>query len=117
MKTLMTPRPVLLWLGLFLNTLPFHLNLLGIMTVDQSSAWTDILWIPSVAMLLASCDFPLISLLLVVKAMDLSLGHNFYPFYIGFHVPLIDVLVLLVLAAITSIIGYIQRRALKRCIG
>lgn len=110
-----SPRPLFIWIGLLLNILPFNLCLLGILDVDNASWLTGIVWIPSIIIMIMSCDFNMLALLAIIKSMELSLGHNFYPFYIGLNTPLAQVVALLVIAAIFTATSYTQSSLLKRC--
>lgn len=115
MKTLISPRPALFWTGFLLNILPLNLCLLGVLTIDQASYWMDISWLPTCILMLASFDFPLIVLLLIIKAMMLGAGQKFYPFYMAVNMPPIQVVALLIFTMIIAEISYIQRHALKQC--
>jgi len=115
MKPLTSPRPAIFWTGFLLNILPLNLCLLGILTIDQASYWMDIGWIPTCLMMLISFDFPLIALLLIIKAMMLGAGHKFYPFYMAINMPPVQVVALLIFTMIIAEISYIQRHASKQC--
>jgi hypothetical protein len=114
MKMLPNPMPAMLWAGFLLNILPLCLCLLGVISIDQATFWTDMLWMPSIVMMLASFDFPMITMLLILKAMAMGAGQKFYPFYIGVNMPMVQVVALLILAASASVVSYIQRHALRQ---
>jgi hypothetical protein len=108
--TTLTQRHYLLWIGLLINMLPVSLCMLGFIDVFQAGKATDIVWMPSIIIMILSFDFKSITLLMVIKAMALACGERFVPFYIWTRDPLATTVIVLAVAAISAYISALLKQ-------